>query len=655
MSSRPRRSKVEGDSLCLSQITSKMGSWCGGGTSANTSMQEGSLEQVASFFDDRGFLGRETPTHWAVTACYNPSIQRSAHKLIESKVGIPLRQQSINAKRTIERDQKQREREIKLMTKQSGRPLSGYDAQHQRYLQLLFEPMQGVGDKIPQDLTMEFENEMGAMNRANDAKRRQTLKSLATLVKLGNLSFRSTSGLTKHDSREGHAVTLSFSSSQRARLINLSQMYITRVDRAAGADTMRRSTWFRFMHHCGILGAEDGPSVTFSQASSVFAMFSEAAPGGMHKSPTLTFGNWVTAIQHLLDGPKFHFKTQAALLDYLFGTWVTRCESRWADAPLPPGKAMQPHARKRGSRPWKKDQVDPAEGNFAWQVEVAEEQMCEPEVLQVLHEFEVPLQGLFAHYASIPGEKSPADSFPSSDCRDPVATSQGCPSRDGLCPPGSVYDEDLCDVPLDQSDGHLDRTIRGHEGPVRPGTSLAEYATSADIFENGPPNGAAQGGVMASGSDQAEACRDDFSLGTMSSAGFEQMLMDFELFPTIVQTHSANQHLQISLRRRECQDLTYPAFVECLCRIAFVYLGEYGNSVQQSAPAKRKCLWLMTWLQVGCQDLDIDVRPKGFRTSPPNTAWPRNSRFDLDHEPVQSLVLWKTLEAEMFKKPRPSS
>lgn len=292
--------------------------------------------------------------------------------------------------------------------------------------------------------------------------------------------------------------------------------------------------------------------------------------------------------------------------------------------------------------------------------------MCEPEVLQVLHEFEVPLQGLFAHYASPLIQTSPADRTPSAGCGAPTAAPRDRPSMDGLCPPGSVYDEDVCDVPLDESDGHLGFVtgesvpLRGHEGPGRPGTSLDDYTASADdVFENGPRNVVAHRGVppplVASGSEPAEASGEDVALGTVSPAGFEQLLVDFELFPTIIQTHSANQHLQISLRRRERQDLTYPAFVECLCRIAFVYLGAYGNSVQQSAPAKRKCLWLMTLLQVGCQDLEMDVRPKGRRTSSPNTAWPRNLRFDLDREPLRSLVLWKTLDAEVLKKPRPSS
>merc|ERR1719329_1463121 len=120
----------------MSQIASNLASRSRENTSANTSLQESSYEQVASFFDDRGFLGRETPSHWAVIACFSPDNQRNVHKrIIDSKEGIPLRQQTINAKRTIERDQQRREREMKLMTRTIGNTFSSCDAQHQRYLE----------------------------------------------------------------------------------------------------------------------------------------------------------------------------------------------------------------------------------------------------------------------------------------------------------------------------------------------------------------------------------------------------------------------------------------------------------------------------------------------------------------------------------------
>merc|ERR1712190_528068 len=126
------------------------------------------------------------------------------------------------------------------------------------------------------------------------------------------------------------------------------------------------------------------------------------------------------------------------------------------------------------------------------------------------------------------------------------------------------------------------------------------------------------------------------------------------MFPDIVQKHSAHQHVQVSLRRsgKGSRTLSYEAFVECLCRIAFVYLSVYGNSVQQMAPSKRKCLWFITLLRAGCRDAGLNeiVFPGGegewfAAHSAFDHSTQTHRRQSLDRFPLESLVLWRTLNA----------
>jgi len=173
--------------------------------------------------------------------------------------------------------------------------------------------------------------------------------------------------------------------SQRASLHTLFQQYVARVTvPGKTSDLMRRSTWFRFLHHCGLLGPEGVP---LGQAAASFALYTETA-GGVDGGegtpmPMLSFGNWANAMQHLLRGPKFHRSDEEAA-EAMLSTYAGRCRDRVNAGAAPPAKPAS--ARDNA-------------GLLAWQAALAEEQMCEPEVLQTLYDFQAPLLRLFAHYA----------------------------------------------------------------------------------------------------------------------------------------------------------------------------------------------------------------------------------------------------------------
>jgi len=156
----------------------------------------------------------------------------------------------------------------------------------------------------------------------------------------------------------------------------------------------------------------------------------------------------------------------------------------------------------------------------------------------------------------------------------------------------------------------------------------------------------------------------------MRTERFEEMLRDLGFFPHIVQQHSAKMHIlaaqdrcgnildrcgnilgstasghrlitSAGRRRRTligradpsgARPLSYESFLLCICRISFVYLSVYGNSIQQASSSKRKCLWMLTFLRV-----------KTSGTSPQcavgEDIWNSRCTCNLDAMPLKSLVL----------------
>merc|ERR1712217_83860 len=141
----------------------------------------------------------------------------------------------------------------------------------------------------------------------------------------------------------------------------------------------------------------------------------------------------------------------------------------------------------------------------------------------------------------------------------------------------------------------------------------------------------------------------------VSPEGFEAMLKDLGFFPDIVQIHSLKQHLHHSLTRHphSLGQLTFSAFLECLCRIVFVYLSIYGNSVQLPAPSKSKCLWLIAMLRVRCRDFGQDLGLPTSLTGDPSkgenegSLWRTREACVLDTMPLKRLFLWRALDADV--------
>merc|ERR1712232_1059181 len=150
--------------------------------------------------------------------------------------------------------------------------------------------------------------------------------------------------------------------------------------------------------------------------------------------------------------------------------------------------------------------------------------------------------------------------------------------------------------------------------------------------------------------DDARAGRKPTKRKRLSRENFENMLRALRIFPEFVQTHSMQQHVDLSLSRRGITELTYAAFVECLCRIAFIYLCTYGNGVQQAAPSQMKAMWLLTLLRVRCRDyreLNLCEGLAGPQDGSGGKLWEKRRITNLEKLRLERSILWRTMEAEI--------
>eukprot|EP00932_Pfiesteria_piscicida_P022359 SRR837773.9117.p1 GENE.SRR837773.9117~~SRR837773.9117.p1 ORF type:complete len:222 (-),score=25.39 SRR837773.9117:41-706(-) len=202
-----------------------------------------------------------------------------------------------------------------------------------------------------------------------------------------------------------------------------------------------------------------------------------------------------------------------------------------------------------------------------WHIAAAEEQICEPEVMHLLHTFRLPLQELFCHFADNQGE-------------------------------------DLA---------------------LKDGSIWSEHCTAV-----------------------------------LSERALHEFLEAMHFFPDVVQVFTLRQHLAVFVRRRgaECRQqlpgirLDFRCFLECLCRIAFVYLSFYGNAVQQQAPSIWKCLWLLSLLRIRCRDLGPHLGLPESLVGGPHLPHDGGKlwRVRVESPPVdtlrlEDLVFWPALEA----------
>jgi len=756
---------------------------------------------VGEFFDARGFPAKESPENWALLACCDGHpLHHGVKKKGSSNVVISLvslREQHRNMKATLDRDQSVREEGIcdARLQHLEARRVGEKDRQHERHMELLFAPLVGFEDIVPKELKLELEDEIHSLVRKNERKRAFTLKSMASLVRMGAVTLRPSHGTL--DKEEGSAerkmTSMLLSSSQRVTLLNLFQLYGQRgsfspTGGISAAERMHRSTWYRFLHHCSLLGPAGG--VSFSQATAVFKMFAESTNGS---ATMLAFGNWCSALQHVLQGPNF-YRTQKELIRALFDRYIPLCERRMGsvcggescplsttggrrrsssngssqDKLADEGRGVRLETSRTSSVSVAMSMVNSAAKRpDGWQYDTAEEQMCEPEVLQLLHEFEEPLQYIFMHYArrcreenvasqrithtefsrtdsvdselwfpctvpvsdyvkdvvppvggglddgltdefcdsiSLPGSEAQASvEIAAAAASEAVSTHDGTENAEGCAnaevgpyspvTASGVFSYASCSPSLGEAAarriswegsagathavGQLPACIDGGDAaidaekqlkliaklPVHGGQPFAEdpvantttrvpvkLASAAEASEKAVERGGscgegggAEGNASSSG---AQPQKTETKTARMDAAGFRAMLRDFGFFPSICQTHSANQHIQLSLSRRGSEFFSYACFIECLCRLSFVYLSTYGNSVQQNAAAKRKCLWLITWLHAGFRKVIVaDEGEERGEAESMEKLWHHRRSVALDEIPLEQVVLWRALDS----------
>lgn len=166
-----------------------------------------------------------------------------------------------------------------------------------------------------------------------------------------------------------------FSAEQQVMLQIFFLSYVRRVDPTC-KDLMGLGTWFRFLIDCNLL---DPKKVTFSRGTSVFGMFAEKH-GARQK---LNFKNWCLAVERILQSP-YENKSPQEIHALLFGDLLKLCYER-VDLPVV-----------NKSRP-RRDSLSAADPR--WLTNLVEDELCEPEVLQMLQRMQGPLYRLFQHFA----------------------------------------------------------------------------------------------------------------------------------------------------------------------------------------------------------------------------------------------------------------
>jgi len=699
---------------------------------------------VGIHFDKRGVLGEQSAMHWALAAGDTRPRHRSAASKNDSKVGVGRRQKLQNAKASFEEDHARRLQIIKRANKERT---TFDDVQTQRFLKLMFDPIEDLSCVLQDEVLDETldkyfarlvkeEKKAKALERWKLAKRGQLTMRLfqAKKVKKADADGEADADADEKTAPEPQGSSGILANDHRVLLLSVFQRYVFRVSSPTSSlDHMSRASWFRFLHHCGILGPDASeinsassaakssrlshrgasvvptpwsPSqghhrtvasteagldflrkggVSFSHGSAVFGMYAEVNPTGFGPS-ALTFASWVSAIQHILRGPSF-YRDPKEMVANLFGVCLCRCDHIMGITHPTPGRTAQtiPRSRQTSSSnprsmdnfhrksgvgrpemqgpPQKGHVNDPATsgngdqftaivekignqakekeqaaavGVLGWHSDRAEEEMCEPEVLVLLHEYEAPLRSIFKLYAKRWHKMSPKRSHKPNAVLVPrdlsrFGTKDADIAEDPALPAGFVLpDESITQdvIPLSGSED-----------------------VSEDDEDEFPTMDAMEGLQLIAQEDDCEGmCPYKAGDVQMLPSSFLAMIRDFGFFPNIVQHHSLRQHLEITLNRRKAVKLNYEAFIECLLRISFVYLSIYGNNVQQACSAKGKCVWLLTFLQSRYKLLGLSRRMsavnRGEHVDGSGHDWVKKP-VNVDTMPLNDLVLWEAMDAHV--------
>lgn len=650
---------------------------------------------ISCMFDRRGCPSPDIQTHWALDACLGHPLHDSLPLATREGEGVSKRRQMKNARQTLDNDQDlARCRMLQDYEKYiSTQPL---DAQKLRHRGLLFAPLSLPDDCIAHFKAILTQIEGGAASERYKSPRIGVglgkFYKATTMIRVGLALGRKAAARTLEEPRNVGSAQIS--SQQRLVLQSIFQFYTLRVAGPRAQEMMRRCTWFRFLHHCGLLGKEGG--VTFAQGAAVFLMFADSS----QTPPMITFSNWFTAIQRVLRGPDF-YKNPNELKANLFDVFLKRCEARHGvengcfqrvtskmsitvgaqgiRAPQvggtrSPTKMLAAHFASsdrpvsastsrslRSGNGWMAEQPEIMSG---WQCDVAEEEMCEPEVITLLHEYSAPLRTLFMHYArKAPrrGVRHGAFSRQTSGERSDVGTESEV--EYGLSPSDEERQSSKpSDFVASRSAG---------KGPRRIPSALGRPWSAGDAPRRRRPPPAGEPHLMereldseaaaAAAVQEAIYASEELNSTTAKTRepwrerlpreNFEKLLRDLRLFPEIVQMHSMTHHVDVSMSRREpIEELTYAAFVECLCRIAFVYLCTNGNDVQQAAPSQFKAIWLLSLLRARCRAFGAVVGlPEELvgKEGASGGVWAKRRSVNLESMPLKSMIVWTAMDARV--------
>lgn len=264
--------------------------------------------------------------------------------------------------------------------------------------------------------------------------------------------------------------------------------------------------------------------------------------------------------------------------------------------------------------------------------------MCEPEAIKVMHGYSASLRALFLHFARMEF----ADHAAAGNAR--RLQSAGSVA---LCVETSEADFESdstiaseLDYELEKSDEEYASHVRGESPAPSRRVHFPSFSPSASprLSFEAELRKPLPGGTNLQGrrSSRSKAKRQ-----RMTQHKFEHMLQALCFFPEFVQLHSMRKHISMTFSRRKCKSFTYPAFVECLTRIAFMHLDLYGNTVQQNASSQSKCFWLLAMLRHRCHKEGISFRSN---EADENKLWTKRQEVKLEAIPFKQLVFWRTMD-----------
>mmetsp|Transcript_41051 Transcript_41051/g.106153 ORF Transcript_41051/g.106153 Transcript_41051/m.106153 type:complete len:719 (-) Transcript_41051:97-2253(-) len=650
------------------------------------------ITTITEFFDNHGVLVEQAPPHWVLEACRKHPLHESRDVdtaeergalVARAKRPLSKRAMQINAQNALTNDQNWVKGRVTTVVEEFHTKVKDdarLDPQQQRHLRLLFEPLRDLSYETYEVLAREYQAEVHKPFGERQAQMRD-LKPVTKVQQTDSGSGRPSTSSRKHSqspparakgSTDGakeastrraggsrpEAPTGSnggqLTNNQRVQLLSIFQRYVHRVSGPERRELMRRSSWFRFLHHCGLLGKQGG--VGLRQASQTFAAFSERNT----RWPTLSFIAWSNAIHSLLKQPGF-FRTDAEVRQHLFSDYLQKCEQRLANdmCAINAYKALLRRGNAFDIERTYTNEAEKQADNSAWQFALAEEQMAEPEVMQLLHECAEFFEAIYNHYA----EGSRSGSKPQSPVENEEIT------IDDLAPPGTIQEVDheaeegQAKPSIEVRSTYSQRTASKDSkassrsnGSVSSGPHEEEVMREVKKVTSLPPSNEAFAQAAAAMGRSVSTRTGPLVCGLMNPKRFQQFLRDMHIFPFFVQGHNLEQHLHISLDRggahaKEARMLEYQGFMECLCRIAFVYMGVYGNGVQQAASAMSKCMWLIALM---CQR----VRERGKHIGLPEDIireaeagvgemMQKREYFEVDVAPLEDFILWRTMDADL--------